>query len=35
MARYAVVMHLLSIRHNWRVRVRTFCADDDLPWCHR
>ena len=30
-ARYAVVMHLLSIRHNWRVRVRTFCSDDDLP----
>jgi NADH-quinone oxidoreductase subunit C len=30
-ARYAVVMHLLSITHNWRVRVRTFCPDDDLP----
>ena len=30
-ARYAVVMHLLSIQHNWRVRVRTFCPDDDLP----
>ena len=29
--RYAVVMHLLSITHNWRLRVRTFCADDDLP----
>ena len=29
-ARYAVVMHLLSLMHNWRVRVRTFCADDDL-----
>ena len=30
-ARFAVVMHLLSIQHNWRVRVRTFCPDDDLP----
>ena len=29
--RYAVVYQLLSIEHNWRVRVRTFCADDDLP----
>ena len=29
--RFAVVMHLLSIVHNWRVRVRTFCADDDMP----
>jgi NADH-quinone oxidoreductase subunit C len=30
-ARYAVVLHLLSLTHNWRVRVRSFCADDDLP----
>jgi NADH-quinone oxidoreductase subunit C len=29
--RFAVVMHLLSIAHNWRVRVRTFCPDDELP----
>jgi len=29
--RFAVVMHLLSIQHNWRLRVRTFCPDDDLP----
>jgi len=29
--RFAVVLHLLSIAHNWRVRVRSFCADDDLP----
>jgi NADH-quinone oxidoreductase subunit C len=29
--RYAVVLHLLSLVHNWRVRVRTFCPDDDLP----
>lgn len=30
-ARYAVVSHLLSIRHNWRLRVRTFAPDDELP----
>ena len=29
--RYAVVLHLLSIEHNWRLRVRTFCPDDDFP----
>jgi NADH-quinone oxidoreductase subunit C len=29
--RYAVVYNLLSITHNWRVRVRVFCADDDFP----
>ncbi len=29
--RFAVVMHLLSVSHNWRVRVRTFCPDDELP----
>jgi NADH-quinone oxidoreductase subunit C len=29
--RYAVVLHLLSIAHNWRLRVRAFCPDDDLP----
>ena len=29
--RYAAVSHLLSITHNWRLRVRGFCADDDLP----
>jgi NADH-quinone oxidoreductase subunit C len=29
--RFAVVLHLLSVTHNWRVRVRTFCPDDDLP----
>lgn len=29
--RYAVVSHLLSIRHNWRVRVRVFAADDAQP----
>ena len=29
--RYAVVYNLLSVRHNTRVRVRVFCADDDFP----
>ena len=30
-ARFAVVCHLLSIEHNWRVRVRVFAADDEMP----
>ena len=30
-ARFAVVLHLLSLSHNQRVRVRVFCPDDDLP----
>ncbi len=30
-ARYAVVMHLLSVRKNHRLRVRAFCADDEFP----
>ncbi len=30
-ARYAVVLHLLSVSLNQRVRVRVFCADDDFP----
>jgi NADH-quinone oxidoreductase subunit C len=29
--RFAVVTHLLSIEHNWRVRVRVFAPDDDMP----
>ena len=29
--RYAVVSHLLSVSLNQRVRLRVFCADDDLP----
>ena len=29
--RYAVVYNLLSLTHNWRVRMRTFCDDDDFP----
>src|SRR5258706_5731704 len=30
-ARFAVVYNLLSVEHNWRVRLRVFCADDDFP----
>ena len=30
-ARFAVVYQLLSIEHNWRLRVRCFCTDDDFP----
>ena len=30
-ARYAVVYNLLSIEHNWRVRLRVFCPDDAFP----
>ena len=29
--RFAAIVHLLSVKHNWRVRVRAFCADDDMP----
>ncbi|MDE2204990.1 MAG: NADH-quinone oxidoreductase subunit C, partial [Burkholderiaceae bacterium] len=29
--RFAAVSHLLSVSHNWRVRVRVFAPDDDLP----
>ncbi len=29
--RYCVVSHLLSISHNWRVRLKVFAPDDDLP----
>lgn len=28
---FAVVAHLLSMAHNWRVRVRVFAPDDDVP----
>ncbi len=30
-SRYAVVVHLLSVTHNWRLRVRVFAEDDDAP----
>ena len=29
--RYCVVLHLLSMRHNWRLRVKVFCPDDEMP----
>lgn len=29
--RYAVVLHLLSIKNNWRLRVRTFPTDQEFP----
>jgi NADH-quinone oxidoreductase subunit C len=28
--RYAAVVHLLSVTHNWRVRVRVFAPDDEM-----
>lgn len=30
-ARFAAVSHLLSLEHNWRVRVRVFAPDDEMP----
>lgn len=30
-SRFAVVSHLLSVTLNWRLRVRTFAADDEMP----
>ena len=29
--RYAVTSHLLSLTHNWRLRLRVFAVDDDMP----
>ena len=29
--RFAAVTHLLSIAHNWRLRVRVFAEDDEFP----
>ena len=29
--RFAVVIHLLSVQHNVRLRLRTFCPDDAFP----
>src|SRR5512135_2058077 len=30
-ARFAAVLHLLSVTHNWRLRLRVFCPDDEMP----
>lgn len=30
-SRFAVVYQLLSVQHNWRVRVRAYAASDDFP----
>ena len=29
--RYCVVLHLLSLAHNWRLRVKVFAPNDDVP----
>jgi NADH-quinone oxidoreductase subunit C len=29
--RFCVVSHLLSVTHNWRLRLKAFAPDDDLP----
>ncbi len=29
--RFCVVSHLLSLKHNWRLRLKVFCPDDDVP----
>ncbi|GAB1389198.1 NADH-quinone oxidoreductase subunit C [Rubrivivax sp.] len=29
--RFCVVVHLLSVTHNWRLRLKVFAADDELP----
>jgi NADH-quinone oxidoreductase subunit C len=29
--RFAAVLHLLSVTNNWRLRVRVFAPDDDVP----
>ncbi|MCV2360893.1 NADH-quinone oxidoreductase subunit C [Paucibacter sp. TC2R-5] len=29
--RFAVSTHLLSVKNNWRLRLKVFCADDDFP----
>ncbi|WP_438999922.1 NADH-quinone oxidoreductase subunit C [Variovorax beijingensis] len=30
-ARFCVVSHLLSVSHNWRLRLKVFAVDDDMP----
>ena len=29
--RFAVAYHLLSLKHNWRIRLKTFAREDDFP----
>ncbi len=29
--RFGVISHLLSVAHNWRLRLKVFAPDDDLP----
>jgi len=29
--RFCVVLHLLSVKHNWRVRLKVFAPDDEVP----
>jgi NADH-quinone oxidoreductase subunit C len=29
--RFAAVVHLLSVTNNWRLRLRSFCPDDEFP----
>ncbi len=29
--RYAAVLHLMSVKHNWRLRLRVFARDDSYP----
>ena len=29
--RFCVVSHLLSVTHNWRLRLKVFAPDDDMP----
>ncbi|SHI17473.1 NADH-quinone oxidoreductase subunit C [Pollutimonas bauzanensis] len=29
--RFAVVLHLLSVKHNWRLRVRAYVPNDEFP----
>lgn len=29
--RFAVAYHLMSITHNWRIRIKTFCRDAEVP----
>jgi NADH-quinone oxidoreductase subunit C len=30
-SRFCVVSHLLSVSQNWRLRLKVFCSDDDVP----